>query len=395
MGIAVKKNTHIGVVPEVTEGTFEPADSATDYVQTLADGFELNQTKEVIERNIFTGSIGKTSPRTGQFQASGTIPVEMRASSTAGAAPEFTNLLESALGSKVVVATTTTTKSSGNTASILQIEDADISKFAVGDIVMTKAAGAFHVSPITAVDTTGSAANITLLIPHPSGDHPDSVVIEKATHYKPAEDGHPSLSISKWIEETILEKAVGCKVTTCSIENFTTGQIPTMNFGFEGLNFDREVDTIPATPSYSSALPPILLDGRVYQGTDAIDINELALSIENTLGFVTSIAAPNGRVSSRVTERAITGSFNPYKPDDAIDNFTKYKNDTPFTIFAYGKLPTGVDGEFSGVIAIYLRNVLITELGEADQDGLLQETIAFSADRGVSGTTPEITITFI
>jgi hypothetical protein len=40
-------------------------------------------------------------------------------------------------------------------------------------------------------------------------------------------------------------------------------------------------------------------------------------------------------------------------------------------------------------------NCIITELNEADQDGLLQDAITFSANRGASGTTSEIYIAVI
>lgn len=396
LDIAAAKNTHIGVVEEHCEGVFEPADAPTDYVQTLQEGFELSQTKEVIERNIFTGSIGRTSPLTGQFQASGTIPTEFRAASAAGGIPEIDVLLRSGLGARKQIETVTTTKAMGNTSDTLQIENADISKFAVGDIIRVNEPGEYHVSPITNVVTTPGSASITLLIPREDEvSFSGAVQIDKVTQYNVADSGHPSFSLSKWVEGTLLEKAEGCKVNSISLENFTTGQLPQMSFGFEGLNFDREIGTIPVTPSYSSQLPPILLNGRVFLNEDIIHINELTLSIENTLGFVTSINAPNGRYSSRATERTITGTFNPYKLADNIDMFNRYKNNTPFTIFAYAKIPANNAGEFGGVVAIYLRNVLITELGEADQDGLLQESVTFSADRGASGNIPEISIAFI
>ena len=55
MGLTVKKNTAVAVVVEDTEGTYKAPQSSADFLQTLADGFELGKTKEVIERNIFTG----------------------------------------------------------------------------------------------------------------------------------------------------------------------------------------------------------------------------------------------------------------------------------------------------------------------------------------------------
>jgi hypothetical protein len=394
LGIGVKRNTALGVEIEVTEGTYVAPSGASKFIQTLADGLEVSGSKELLERNIFTSSIGKTAPRTGQFQVTGTIPVEARANSTAGSAPEYNALMKSAMGTSRSIGTTTTTKT-GNTGSVLQIQDADISKFAVGDIILVKESGAYHVSPITAVDSTGGAANITLLAAKPSGSFSNSVVIEKSTIYNVADSGHPSLSISKYIDGTILEQAVGCKVNSMSLENFATGQIPTFKFGFEGLNFDRSVTSIPFTPSYDSALPPIVLDGRVYMDGALYDVNEVKVDLQNTLGFQTSINASNGRISSRATERKISGSFNPYKSNTDVANFTKYKANTAFSLFAYAKVPTSTTGQFNQIVAIYMPNCLITDLAEADKDGLLQDGITFSANRGNSGTTPEIYIAFI
>jgi hypothetical protein len=395
MSIAVKKNTSLGIEIEVTEGTYVAPSSSTKYVQTLADGFEISPSKELLERNVFTNSIGKTTPRVGQTQVSGTIPVEARANSSEGTAPEIDALVKAALGDKRTISTTTTTKASGNTASVLQIEDADISKFNVGDIVMTKGSGAYHVSPISAKSTGAGTATITLLIPHPDGDHDDSVVIAKSTTYIVADSGHPTLSISKYIEDAILEKVTGARVTSMSLENFATGQLPSFSFGFEGLDYDRSVTANPNTPSYDTSLPPIVLDGRVYMDTTSIDVNELTVELENALGFQTSIAEENGRAASRVTERTITGSFNPYKVDDSVANFTKYEANTEFSLFAYAKVPTSTAGEFGQVVAVYMPKCIITELQEGDQDGLLQDNITFQAARGSAGTTSEIYIAFI
>lgn len=394
MALTVKKNTAVAITIESVEGVYQAPASAADFVQVLADGFELTQSKDVIERNVFTGSIGKTSPRTGAFQSAGTAPVEMRANSVEGSAPESDKLLRSALGARRQISSTTTT-GTGNTGSELQIDDLDIGKFNIGDIILIKQAGAFHVSPIIAIDDSIGTANITLLVAKPTGSFSDGVVIAKSSVYTVADAGHPSLSISKYIEGAVLEACIGAKATGMSIENFSTGQIPTMSFGVEGLNFDRSLTPIPFTPAYDSGLPPIMLDGRVYQDGVALCINELTLSLENTLGFVTCINAENGRVSSRATDRTISGTFNPYKQDDDISNFTKYKNNTPFTLFAYGKINSTTPGEFSGIVAVYMPNCLITELGEADQDGILQETISFSSDRGATGDIPELYMAFI
>lgn len=395
MSIAVKKNTSVGVEIEVTEGVYVAPSSATKFVQTLVDGFDISPKKNVLERNIFTASIGKTSPRVGQSQVSGTIPCEARANSVEGAAPEYNALMKSAMGTSHAIASSTTTKASGNTGTELCIDDSDISKFQVGDIVMVKEAGAYHVSPILTVDSTSGAAKITLLVAKPLGSFSNSVVISKSITYNVADTGHPSLSISKYIEGAVLEKAVGCKVTSMSLDKFSTGQLPSFHFGFEGLDYAQSVTSIPFTPSYDSALPPIVLDGRLYMDGTALDVNEISVSLQNALGFQTAFRASNGRVSSRATERTITGSLNPYKTDVSVDIFTKYQSNTAFSLFAYAKVPTATTGEFNQVVAVYMPNCIITEVAEADQDGLLQDKISFSANRGPTGVIPEIYIGFV
>jgi hypothetical protein len=246
---------------------------------------------------------------------------------------------------------------------------------------MIKETGAFHVSPVIATNDTLGGAWFSLLVPAASAPS-DNVVVSKFTTYLTADSGHPSLSVSKYIEGAVTEKASGCKVTSMSLETFETGQIASLNFGFEGMGFDRTVSAAPFTPSYDDSLPPIILEACVWQNGVKLPVNSLSLSVENTLGFATSTCSSNGRFSSRVTERNITGSMNPYKQDDNIDQFNFFKANEEFSVFAFARIPAldvnaNPTGEFSQVVAIYMPKCFISELAEADQDGLLQEEISF------------------
>lgn len=398
MSIAVKNNTVMAVETEITEGTYAAPSSSASFVQTLVDGSEMNPAKELIERNVFNGSIGKSTPRSGIKSVTGSLPVEYRAAETAGGAPEYDKLLLSAMGQKRTMAATLTT-GSGHTTSQINISNGDIGDINVGDMVMIKQTGGYHVSPVSEVDDTISAANITLLIPMASAPA-NSVVIERFTTYVTADSGHPSLSVSKYIESAVLEQAAGCKVTSMNLESFETGQIASLNFGFEGMSWDRSLTAPPFPPQYDASLPPIILEACVWQDGVKIPVNALSLSLENTLGFVTSTCSSNGRISSRVTERNITGTINPYKEDDDISNFLKFKTNTEFSIFAMAKIPNldvngNSTGEYSQVVAIYIPKCFVSELTEADQDGLLQEELSFVASRGSDGQTEELYMGFI
>ena len=395
MADSVKNRIKIGIMEESVEGTYVAPSSATKFLAPLADGMELSPAKELLERKVMTGSIGKVTPRTGMKSVSGSIPTEARTSGVAGQEPQYGPLAKAALGAVRSNTAVVTTKAAGNTASILQIENADIAKFKVGDSILVMQAGAYHVSPLSAVDSVSGSKTITMLVPHPSGDCTDSVTIQKFVTYMTANSGHPTLSISKYIEDAKLESASGVRVKSMELNNFATGQLADFKFGFEGLSFDQSLTAPPFTASYDSALPPIVLSAVVYMDGVAVPVNEMAFSLENTLAFKTSTASANGKISSRITERKVQGSFNPYKQDNSIANYTKFNANTEFSVFGYMANPTSTAGEFDSVVAFYLPKCLITELGEADQDGLLQETISFSASRGSDGASEELYITLI
>ena len=135
MAIGIQKNTtQIGVKEEVTEGTFVPVAADTDFIQPLEDGFDMTPAKELVERTILTSSIGNPTPRVGTKSVAATLPVELRASGIEGGTPDFDLFLKGALGDVRTIAAQVTTKVAGNTSSVLQIEDADIGDFTVGDI---------------------------------------------------------------------------------------------------------------------------------------------------------------------------------------------------------------------------------------------------------------------
>lgn len=396
MAIAVKDNTVVAVEIEVTEGTYVAPSAATSYVQTLSDGFEMTPAKETLERNILNGSIGKTTPLTGTRSVSGSLPVEMRANSTEGSAPEYDKLMRSAMGLRrdTVTSTIDATDSLGtHTTTRAYLPNASAGLYDVGDIVTIEKAGAFHTSPVTAKSDTPGDVYIDLLVAA-SAAFTDTEVIKAVATYVTADSGHPSLSVSKYVESARLEQATGVRATSMALENFTTSQLANWNFGFEGLDWDHSLTASPFTASFDSSQPPIILNACIFQDGVKLDVNELSFSLENTLGFVTSTCSENGRISSRVTERTVTGSLNPYKQDDSVAQATRFRANTEFSLFGSAYVPTGVAGEYGQVVAFYLPNCIITEFSEADQDGLLQSELSFTAGRGATGTEEELYISF-
>lgn len=393
----VKNNTKVAINVEVTEGVYVAPTAGSDFLSPLADGLEFSPSQETLERNNLNSSIGKSTPRTGMKSVTGSIPVEAKASGVEGAAPEYGLLIESALGSKRQVTTSTaddTDSTTPHTTSRIYLLDSDAGKYKVGDVAHVKVSGDHHVSAIDAISDTPGDVFIDLLVPAANA-FTDGDVISAVTTYVPANSGHPTFSMTKYMEDARKETAAGCRVISMALNNFTTGQLADFSFGFEGLSWDSSLSALVITPALDDALPPIVLNACIYQDGVQIPMNSVAFSIENTLGSKTSTCSENGKISSRITERVVSGTIDPYKQDDNIDNFNRFKNNTPFSLFGSMSIPTGVDGEVQDIVAFFMPNCLVTEYAEADQDGLLQETLSFSANRGTDGTSEEIYISII
>lgn len=396
MSNAVKDRLSYAVEIEDTEGTYKAPVAAGSFVQTLQDGAEIVPAQETLQRDVFTGSIGRVQSRVGTRSVSGAMPTELRAGETEGASPENDALLLSAFGSKKSRAAVTT-KNTGNTTTVLQIEDADIGDFEVHDIVMVKVADNFQFSWISAVDDSAGTANITLGLA--LEDAPVAEVeLAAVTQYTVADNGHPSLSITEYIETTMQKRAIGAKVTSFSLENFSTGQIPSLNFGFEGLTWEATLAARPFTPSYDSTKPPIALRACVLQNGVKVQVNDVSISMENSLGFVTSTCSANGRISSRVTTREVTGTFNPYIDPNSVAQFSRFRANEAYSMFLYAFNPTldvnaDFTGEFSNGVAMFMPSCVTTEVGQSDADGILQHDISFEANRG-EGEIQELRIAY-
>ena len=385
----IKQNTIIGIEVESTEGTYVAPTAATSYLTPLSDGFDLTPAREVIDRGLLNASPGKETPRLGIRSVTATLPVEFRASGVEGGDVDHGLLLRGALGA--TRSATSSTSKTGNTATVIQIQDADISKYAVGDVVVIEESGAHEARPISAVDTSIGTANITLAFALANGAPADNVVVSAFRTYYTAATGHPALSLSYYWGNEIREAGIGTKVTSMSLENYSTGQVASLNFGLEGLNYSEINGVAPHTPTYDTGLPPIILSACVFRNGTSLDLNAFGLSLTNTLGFLTSTCSENGRISSRVTSREITGTINPYKDDTSTAYFDDWNDGTEFSLFAVAYNPSATAGEFTlgSVVSIWLPQCFATEFKVGEVEGILADEIGFRATRGAQGTSEE------
>jgi hypothetical protein len=395
MATGITKNTTIiGIEVESTEGTYAAPSANTSYVAPLEDGFEVSPSKELVERNILTSSISNPTPRTGLESVTVQLPVEFRAAGVEGGDPDFDPLLKGALGNRRKVTVNRTVTGVGSTTSVFDLSTGHAASFAVGDFIICKEPGDHSCHFITAVNTGTDQITVA---PARSTPPTATTAISKSCTYYPANSGHQSISTSVYWGNTIREYAAGCKVTQMSVENFQTGQLASFNFALEGLDFNQADGAAPHTPSYDSATPPLILRACVYQNGTSIDINAFSMQLQNELGFITSTCSASGKVSSRVTARNITGNINPYKDDTSVAQWTKFDQNTEYSLMVFAYNPSSTTGEIDmgSAIGIYLPQCITTELKVGDQEGILVDDITFQATAGSAGSSNDIYVGFV
>lgn len=382
IGVITNEST-LALVEEVTEGTYVAPSGGTDYIEPLSDGLELNKTREELTRDTLGGSVESEASRVGIAEVTGSIPLEYKASATAGDAPQSLDvLMRSLLGGKRQLTASITT---GTTHTSTTINMADTSGLSVGDMVLVKEAGAYEVRPISSIVTNTS---ITFPFALDNGAPSDGVEIEEFTTYYHATNSSITFSAEHNLgSQAIKQKARGLRAVSCAIENWSVGQLPTMSFGVQGLDIDRIDEDATATPDFTAdALPPVTLSACVWLGGQNLSYTELTLNIENTVNYIQDACDADGRIGSRITEQVVTASFNPYLDDASTANtWDKFNANDDVSLFGYAYNPSSTAGEFGEIICFWIPQGKITESPIGDADGIVNEQITVKAHKSSGG----------
>lgn len=391
----VKDEGSVFIEIEATEGTYQAEQNSNSAVEVLSDGLEFSPSKELLERSNRTSTVETVVSRVGQKSMAGTVPTEFKAAATEGAEPETGALYEALLGGKDVLVERTSL--TGHSTTKIFLSAGDELQYKKGHIVKIKQSeisGEDHISPIAEVDSTPGVESITLLIPYGVA-FSDNVKVAAGINYFHDSDA-PTLSVTNYLGGEIREKAIGMRPVSGELSQFATGQLPEFSFSLEGLGYEREVGQPLFSPAYDSqdgAEPPVVLCSKVYKDSTELTLNSLSISINNTLGFLTSTASCQGKISSRITQMSCGFTINPYMEDDDVDLFNIFDNNEGFSIFGSANNYGASDDEKEQVVAFHLPNCRIPEIATGDEDGILTDQINGTAHRDLGNDT--IFIAFI
>lgn len=388
----IKGNTIFSLMEESTEGTYVAPSATTSYARPLEDGLEMTPSREVIDRGLLNASPGKETPRMGEKSVGVSVGFECRGSGTEGADVDHGIAIESALGATRTISTTTTSKNASHSSTVIGIEDADISKFNVGDIVVVKNSGEYEARPISAKSTGTGTATITFPFALDGGAPANSVVISKSKMWYTAASGHKSMSGTTFWGNEIEERAIGLKVSQMALEGFEAGQIPKLNFTMQGMSYYHGNGAAGHTPAYDTGYPPVILGACVWRAGTKISVPSFSFSLANTISALKATCGENGKINQRVSGREITGTISPYKDDTTFGYYTDWNAGTEFSLFAYAYTPSSTAGEIEmgSVVAFWMPQCIATSFKVSEVDGILVDELNFRATRGSAGDSEEL-----
>lgn len=380
------------------QGVYQAEEAAEDFIATLEEGLEFSPNRELLERSVRTSTTESEPSRVGIKSASGSIPLEYKAASNEGDLPEYTDLLLACMGGKRRSVNTITLEA-GNTATVLNVPAADLAYLNIGDCIKLRANGLLtkdHIAPIVSKDTGAETVTLGFAFKDENDADvviPDNTEIAPFVTYFVDQAKAPTVSATNYIGGKIREKITGLRVSSMDINNFTTGQIGDLTFGVEGVNYEKEVGAPLFAPSFDTSTPPVMLCAKVLLDDGEILVNTFATNVANTVGFKTATGSKNGRISSRFTDFALTGTIDPYTSDTDVDRYNLFDLNSAFSLFSEVHNP--VQGDTSAKaesIATYMPNCRMNEFTTGEQEGLATDAISYSAHKTNGNDTLFITM---
>jgi hypothetical protein len=305
------RNSVMAIMEESTEGTPVVPAAATDFV-ALQDGFSLEPAFNNLQNNELKSSIGLSKSIVGLEAPKAGFSHYLRHSGTEGTAPNYRKVLKCLFGSEVV-ASTQYALTAASTTTLLKMSVGNGQFFQRGQAMLIKdGTNGYSIRPVHSVATDDITIGFKLANAPASG-----VNTGKAVLYKPANSGHPTLTLWDYrANGGAVEAMSGCRVTDGSI-SVSAGELINAQYSFEGVKF--YFDPIVITSSVSkldfldnAATRLVTVTATTYKDpyelADAIETAMNALGSANT--FTCDYDYTNGKFTFTSTGTTLTLKWN-------------------------------------------------------------------------------------
>ena len=185
------KATVLATKKETTEGTLVLPTTGADFVPMQPDA-SIKPNIESLSNDEIRSSIGLAKPIQGLESPEASFSLYLKHSGVEGQAPNYGELLEAVFGS-TTVQSTERTLTTGSTTSVVNLA-AGGSDYARGKAILLKdATNNFQIRPVHSVSTNALTLGFNLSVAPLTG-----TTCGKFVNFSPANDSHPSISVTKY-----------------------------------------------------------------------------------------------------------------------------------------------------------------------------------------------------
>ncbi len=290
------KNTVLGVVVEVTEGTPVAPTSASMYC-TVQEDLSFKPDFNVLKNNEVVASIGQRQSILGSEKPTVSFSHYLKHSGVEGQAPEWSNILKAAFGTKTTIASQEVTSGSSavGTLNITAGHGVNVSR---GQGVLIKdATNGYRIRVVDSISTDALALGFNVPVAPAT-----ATGLGKPVFFSPAQSGHISLSLWRFLGGQAVEMVAGARPTSISIKA-SAGDLVNCSLQFSGIGYYMNPVEITSSTRYIDWTD----DGGTFAAAVATGFYKnpvaLAAALQTAMNATATSAAPT------VTYSSTTGMF--------------------------------------------------------------------------------------
>lgn len=245
-----------------------------------------------------------------------------------------------------------------------------------GRVIFNTATGATKVYYVVISGTLQSGETLTGGTSGATATSSGSPVTE-GQEYRPISTGVSSLTLGCY-EDGVLKLIRGARGNVKF--NFKTGEPVMLDFNFQGVEAGITDTALLTGIAHETAKPPSLLSATLLLDAYAARIGELNIDVNNTLAARDDINDSRGLLSFQITNRNLSGSFNPEMVTVATyDFYTKFFGNTDIALALNAGAASG------NMFKFYSPRLQITKIDDEEREGLQLAKCSFDLNGSVSG----------
>lgn len=293
------RSTVVGLMHETTEGTPVFPAAATDFIKVQGD-LDIDPGLQFLENAEIGASLAPTKPTPTGEQPKASFSHYWRHSGTEGTAPNYGKILESLLGTKVANGTQRVTAAS-STVALIKAATGTGGDFVRGTPLLIKdATNGYRIRAAFSRSTDDITLGFTL----PTGTAPGTgVSLGKAVTYSPANSGHKSMTLARYLGNGgALQAVSGLKVTDLDVQ-FKAKEAINAKFSLAGLLYYENPITITSSTKYIDWTD----DANTFAASVATGTYQTPKALADALAA--AMNAANSALAAVVTYNSSDGKF--------------------------------------------------------------------------------------